>query len=179
MSKAGYIPNQVFVGLTWKNIRSKYEKVISKLHSSFPISFTIVGRNQNHDADDLLEIIKDKITSSSYAIFDATDGNANVSLEYGFAEALDLPRALYLSDRKRGISTAMQPIISDLAGKRRLHYKTEAKLKSLLEDFCKNHAYTKRFSNFIRSSTNRVRRGQKRSFRTLALKLIHVLDGKQ
>ena len=73
------IPNQVFIGLPWKNVRATYERVIDRLHLTYPISFVIVGREDGQDAEDLLEVIKDRVQSSTFAIFDATDGNANVS----------------------------------------------------------------------------------------------------
>jgi hypothetical protein len=92
-----FVHNQVFVGLPWKNVRPRYERIIGKLGNKFPLYFTIVGRDDGQDADDLFKIIKDRIEASSYAIFDATGGNANVSLEYGYAEGLDVPRILCLS----------------------------------------------------------------------------------
>ena len=92
-----YIPNQVFVGLPWKTVRPKYERAIKKLESQFPLYLTIVGRNDSQQAGDLFEIIKQRIATSSYAVFDATGGNANVSLEYGYAEGIEVPRAIFVS----------------------------------------------------------------------------------
>ena len=81
MNKTDVIPNRVFVGLPWKNVRPRYERAIDWLSIRSPLSFVIVGRGDNQDAQDLLEVIKSKLESSSYAVFDATAGNANVSLE--------------------------------------------------------------------------------------------------
>ncbi len=170
-------PNQVFVGLPWKNVRATYEKVIDRLRMSYPISFVIVGRQDTQDAEDLLEMIKDRVQSSSFAIFDATDGNANVSLEYGYAEALDLKRALYLSSRKKVAGRLDSPIISDLAGKKRHQYKSVKTLRTLLDKFCEDHAYTKRFERFMTTSFRRATRGKKKRCRSLALKIVHALDG--
>ena len=112
------VPNQVFLGIPWKTIRPKYDGIVEKLKKTFPISFVIVGRDQNQDAEDLLEVIKKRLQTSSYAIFDGTGGNANVSLEFGFAEANDIPRALYLSVHGAAKkATKESPIIADLAGK--------------------------------------------------------------
>ena len=86
------LPNQVFLGVPWKNVRAKYETIVEDCRKRYPLSFVIVGREGNQDAEDLFEVIKKRILSSSYAIFDATGGNANVSLEYGFAEANDVQR---------------------------------------------------------------------------------------
>ena len=71
-AKYAVIPNQVFLGIPWKTVRPKYESIIDKLRKTFPISFAIVGRQDNQDAEDLLEVIKKRLLTSSYAIFDAT-----------------------------------------------------------------------------------------------------------
>lgn len=174
------IPNQIFIGCPWKNIRGKYERVIGKLTKSFPLSYVIVGRDEEQDAEDLLAIIKTKLLSSSHAIFDATDGNANVSLEYGLAEAEDLPRVLYLCTHgaSRRISKD-HPIISDLAGKRRMQYAQESRLSALLSSFSKRHSYTVRFERFLKDQFRGLPKGQKRRARYLALKVIHSLDEKE
>src|SRR5690348_5774276 len=99
-SDKDFIPNQVFVGLTWKNVRPRYEKVFECLKLKFPIYFAIVGRDDGQSADDLFTVIKNRIDSSSFAIFDATRGNPNVSLEYGYAEGKGIERAIYLSTHK-------------------------------------------------------------------------------
>ena len=172
------IANQVFLGLPWRAVRPRYERIIDRMRSKSPLSFVIVGRNDKQDAEDLFEIIKERIASSSYAIFDATGGNANVSLEYGYAEAVDIPRALYLSTHgaaKRAATDA--PIIQDLAGKRRNQYKQEAALSRLLKDASAEHAYTIRFDRFLQNNFKRKAAGQRKRTRALALKIIHALDG--
>src|SRR6516162_9301997 len=114
------IANQVFLAIPWRGVRPRYEHCADYLRSRSPLSFVIVGRADSQNADDLLEVIKERIESSSYAVFDATGGNANVSLEYGYAEALDIPRALYVSTHGRANPASLDPpIIADLAGKRR------------------------------------------------------------
>ena len=175
--KSGVIPNQVFIGLPWKNVRPRYESCITALEKKYPVHFTIVGRNDAQDAEDLLTVIKDRIESSSYGIFDATNGNANVSLEYGYAEAIELPRAIYVSSHKAARSGTGGVIISDLGGKRRIEYTNEKSLKNHLERFCKEHDYTKRFESFIQRKVRPRKHGQKKRLRTLALKLIRELDG--
>ncbi len=175
--RSNLITNQVFVGLPWKNVKRKYESCIDRLRSRRPLSFIIVGRSDTQDAEDLLQVIKAKIESSSYAIFDATAGNANVSLEYGYAEALDLKKALYLCTHGSSSKTKELPIISDLAGKRRNNYKNESGLMSLLESFCDDHPYTKRFEKWFRKEFSRSDKGTKKRKRSLALKVIHELDG--
>lgn len=172
------IANQVFLGMPWKLVRPKYERTIDKLKKSFPLSFIIVGRDESQDAEDLLEVIKRKLVTSSYAIFDATGGNANVSYEYGFAEAMDIPRALYLSDHQHAKkATKESPIISDLAGKKQNRYKQETGLHKLLTHFASDHPYTKRFESYLKKRSRLFAAGRKRRLRTLALKIIHQLDG--
>ena len=52
-----------------------------------------MGRGDSQEAQDLLDVIKERLFSSSLAVFDATCGNANVSLEFGLAEANEIPCA--------------------------------------------------------------------------------------
>jgi hypothetical protein len=175
------IPNRVFLGLPWKNVRAKYEKITEKLQRSFPLSFVIIGREANQDAEELLEVIKRSILTSSFAIFDATSGNANVSLEFGYADANDVPRALYLSVHKSSKAASKEsPIIADLAGKKQNRYSQSAGLKRLLRQFAQNHAYTKRFERFLLTSFRKRKKGDKKRLRSLSLKIIQELaaDGK-
>lgn len=133
-SKTTVIPNQVFIGCPWKTVRPKYERLILKMRKKYPLSFIIIGREEDQDADDLLAVIKQKLLSSSYAVFDATTGNANVSLEFGLAEASGIDRALYFCTHKAGSrqSAPDSAIIADLAGKRRVQYKQESQLAAQL-----------------------------------------------
>lgn len=156
------IQNQVFIGLPWKNVRPRYEKAITKLAKKYALSFSIVGRDDAQEAEDLLAVIKERISSSSYAIFDATSGNANVSLEYGYAEGLDIPRAIYLSVHKAAKPTVGGPIITDLGGKRRIQYTNEQSLIKHLETFCKKHDFTTRFEKALASSLKGTKAGQKK-----------------
>jgi len=171
------IPNQVFLGLPWKTVRPKYERIVERFRKTFPVSFVIVGREDNQDAEDLLEVIKKRILTSSYAIFDATGGNANVSLEFGFADANDVPRALYLSTHKASKRASKEsPIIADLAGKKQNRYAQASGLEKLLRQFCQGHAYTKRFEQFL-SGFRRRPKSEKKRIRSLCLKIVHQLDG--
>lgn len=171
------IPNQVFIGLPWKNVRRRFENVIDRLQIRSPLSFVIVGRDDSQDAEDLLEVIKQKLENSSYAIFDATAGNANVSLEYGYAEAKNIPRVLYMSTHKAAHKSRDPSIISDLAGKRRNHYSNEEKLFSLMQEFSGRHPFTLRFEKVLVREFARQTKGAKKRSRALALKVIHGLDG--
>src|SRR6266849_1584088 len=175
-----FTTNQVFVGLPWKNVRPKYERIIHTLEKKYPLYFTIVWRDDNHDAKALFEVIKGRIGSSSYAVFDATGGNANVSLEYGYAEGIEVPRAIFLSAHKAAqkASSSGAPIISDLTGMRRVQYKTEATLALELNRLCREHDYTKRFEKALRKILKNKSKGGKKRGRALALKLVRALGGK-
>ncbi|MBE7522109.1 MAG: hypothetical protein HS109_06965 [Burkholderiales bacterium] len=178
-TKREFTPNQIFVGLPWKTVRPKYEKIIPTLEKRYPLYFTIVGRNDAQHAEDLFEIIKQRIASSSYAVFDATGGNANVSLEYGYAEGLEVPRAIFVSAHKASQrASAGAPIISDLHGKRRVQYKTEGSLSAELHRLCREHDFTKRFEKALAAALKGKSKGAKKSGRALALKVVRALDGK-
>lgn len=170
-----FIKNQIFLGCPWRIVRPKYEKIFDLFSKKYPLSFVIIGRDSNQDAEDLLNVIKDRLSKSSYAIFDATGGNANVSLEFGFAEAANIPHALYVSEHRRA-KKSDSSIISDLAGKRRTIYKNEKSLRSHLDRFCKNHNYTKQFESMLRKEMKNSAKGQKKKFRTLCLKIIRQFD---
>jgi hypothetical protein len=159
MANRTIIPNQVFIGLPWQNVRRRFEHVIDRLQIRSPLSYVIVGRGDNQDAEDLLEVIKGKLENSSYAIFDATTGNANVSLEYGYAEAKNIPRVLYMSSHKAAHKSKDPSIISDLAGKRRNQYSNEGRLFSLMLDFSARHSYTLRFEKVLTGEFRHQKKG--------------------
>jgi hypothetical protein len=171
------VPNKVFVGLPWKTVKPKYERCVDKLKVSSPLYFHVVGRDDSQSAEDLLLRIKDALDSASYAVFDATGGNPNVSLEFGYAEAKEVERALYLSDHKAATRSSGSPIISDLAGKRQNRYKTEKGLLILLRSLSAQHPYAKRYEQAMKRICRRKRGPQAKSLRALALRVIHYLDG--
>jgi hypothetical protein len=178
MAKRDFTTNQVFVGLPWRNVKPKYERCIEQLHRDFPLYFTIVGKDDGQDAVNLFEIIKKRIANSSWAIFDATGGNANVSLEYGYAEGIGVEKSLFTSSHKTTHKGSGQTIISDLQGTRRVQYTTEPKLLAALTRFCKEHAYTARFEHAIEKMFDGHGAVAKRKGRALAIAIIRCLDGR-
>jgi hypothetical protein len=172
------IPNQVFVGCPWKNVRKKYLELREETKKRFPIHFVIVGSEVGHSAEDLLNFIKSRLEISSTAIFDVTGGNPNVSLEFGFAEGRNIESALYMSTHGKS-GRAGSSIISDLAGKRRKEYKNEMSLSRLLTEFCKNHPYTIKFEKAMKALMQQFSKGEKKSYRALSLKIIHYFDDKE
>lgn len=179
MPGRSFVANQIFVGLPWRNVRGHYERIIPALEKKYPLFLTIVGWEDSQHATDLFEVIKGRIKESSWGIFDATGGNANVSLEYGYAEGVELPKVIFLSTHGASRRTPGNPIISDLAGVKRVQYKTHRGLELELHKFCKKHSYTIRFEKTLRTALERKSTGGKRSFRVLALKIIRKFDGAQ
>src|SRR5262249_39571823 len=99
--------------------------------------------------------------------------------EFGYAEALEVPRAIFLSSHKAAQKNAAgSPIISDLTGKRRVQYKTERSLSVELQKLCRDHDYTKRFEKALTKILAKKSTGAKKSGRALALKVIRALDDK-
>jgi hypothetical protein len=136
------------VGCPWRTIRPKYERIFKKktFKRRFPLAFTIVGRDGNQRADDLFAEIKRQIDTCSVAIFDVSGGNANVSLEFGYAQGLDVQCYVFVNEHRQ-FSKDLKPsqaIISDLSGVRRNPYKNEQALEKLLRQFAEQHDYTKR-----------------------------------
>jgi hypothetical protein len=175
--KYQFIANRVFIGCPWKTVKAKYERAIDKAQSKYPLSFILIGKETDQSAEDLLSVIQKLLFSSSEAIFDATGGNANVSLEYGMAIAKPIKSTLYLSSNKRSSNAGDSPIISDIAGRRRKHYSNERRLKALFDAFAGEHPYTKRFESFLKKA--QTGKGiSKHRFRILCLKVIHQIDWK-
>lgn len=141
-------PQVVFVGCPWHTIRPKYERIFNKktFKRRFPLAFVIVGRDGNQRAEDLFAEIKRQIDSCSVAIFDVSGGNANVALEFGYAQGLEVPSYVFANvhgqfAREREPGAAL---ISDLSGVRRNPYKSERTLERFLRQFADQHDYTQR-----------------------------------
>jgi hypothetical protein len=172
------VPNQVFIGCPWRIVRKKYLDISEELKKKFPLHFVIIGSEVAHTAEDLLNYIKIKLETSSTAIFDVSGGNPNVSLEFGFAEGRNIESALYVSTHGKSSTKSASSIISDLAGKRRKEYKNEKSLARLLSEFSKFHPYTIKFEKAMKALMKNLDKGEKKSYRTMSLKIIHHFDGK-
>jgi hypothetical protein len=112
--------------------------------------------------------------SSSAAVFDASRGNANVSLEYGLAHFIeDLPSYLLIDQHTMPNQVNVgTPIISDLAGatQNRWNIRDSSTLKQHLRAVAENHPYTKRFKRYCRDRG--LVKGQFRA----PLKVIRLFD---
>ncbi len=156
MSRRKYILNQVFVGYPWRRIRPMFEKRIELLHRYYPIHFRAVGRGHAQTSTDLFEEIKRQIERSSGAIFDVTGGNANVALEFGYAEALALDVVLTVNVRRspggrRRRDEPSSAIISDLRGKRMNLYRSQRVLDTILLRYTQAHPYVRRFESVCKA----------------------------
>lgn len=148
------IENQFFVGVPWKGIRAKFESVISELKKQYPVHCVIFGRTTGQGADDLWQSIQREIRASAGTIFDVTDSNPNVALEFGYTEAIGKQRMLTQYERKpRKLpgKTQHASIMSDLAGKVRVPYKTEGSLKTALAREFDRNPYVVRFKQWAKT----------------------------
>ncbi len=176
MAKDQVISNKVFIGCPWKNIKVKYEKSIKEIHKHYPLYCHIVGREEHYQAEDLLKRIEDEIRSSSHAIFDATGGNANVSLEFGFSEGIGIDRAIFISTHRASSGKGPEkPVISDLVGKSRIQYTNESSLRNKIKLFSRKHPFTVKFEKWIKS----LPKGERTLYRSSGIKIIRLLDNKK
>jgi hypothetical protein len=109
----------------------------------------------------LLQRITGLIGDSAGCIFDATDGNPNVSLEVGIAHTIPIEYLLCISTRKQRPKVERQAelkakkegeikaIISDLQGKDRIEYKTYGTLRAQVEKrYLNSLPFMKRWGQF-------------------------------
>lgn len=171
------IPNRIFLAYQWYIYRDIYEPVCRELHKVYPIYFYAVGRPKGQPAEALLEKIKNILLTSTAAVFDASKGNANVSLEYGMAVFVpNLQSYLFVDEHTlpNHINVGT-PIIADLAGSTQNRWKIQNPkgLKEHLKAVAENHPYTLRFRRYCRSRG--LTRGQ---FRT-PLKVLRLFDERE
>lgn len=137
MAADNVVPNGLFLGCEWAHYRERYEAATKTIHGKFPVHFLAPGRPEVETAEDLYRSIKMTIASSTGAVFDVSGGNVNVSLEYGYSDALfsheGWPRppygfvhAIAAAARSKG---GVGPIISDLSGVKRVQYDSELALQ--------------------------------------------------
>jgi hypothetical protein len=83
----GIIANRIFVGYPWDPYKTMWENLAADIHKKFPVHLLAVGRAKGQPATQLLANIMKALDSASVAMFDASTGNPNVSLEYGYFRA--------------------------------------------------------------------------------------------
>jgi hypothetical protein len=143
------------------------------MHKLYPIAFLAIGREPGQPANQLLSNIINGLTSSSIAVFDASTGNANVSLEYGYFRATRGEDSTYLFiDEDAKMPPGQYPIISDLAGAVANRYKPlDNRLRTAVRAICERHPYVKRFNKFC---SQRKYKGGTRKF---LVRIIRHFDG--
>lgn len=167
--------NQIFVGYPWKTYKAHWEKTLGALHKRSPLYFVAIGRKPGQPASQLLNTILKSIDRSSYAFFDASAGNPNVALEYGYARATMSEEDIYLFRDENATSATGpgSPIISDLAGSVANHYAlNDSKLEEAIREITAGHPYVKRFERFC------SRRSYKGGTRQFLVRILRQLDGK-
>lgn len=167
--------NRIFVGYPWKTYRAHWEKTLQDIHKRSPLHFMAIGREPGQPAQQLVTHILQTIDRSSAAFFDASAGNPNVALEYGYARATldDGVIYLFMDENATASSGPGSPIISDLAGAVANRYAlNDTKLKDIVVAIAKQHPYNKRFEKFCRQ------RKYKGGTRRFLVRLFRQLDGK-
>jgi hypothetical protein len=172
--KPHVVANQIFLGYPWDPYKTMWETLVQQLHKKYPVHFLAVGREAGQPATQLLVNIMSALDSSSTAVFDASTGNANVSLEYGYFRATRGETSAYLFiDEDAKLPAGKTPIISDLAGAVANKYKpTDNRLRDALHAMCDRHQYVRRFVKFC---------GQRKyngGSRTFLIRMIRQLDGR-
>lgn len=167
--------NQIFVGYPWKTYKAHWESTLSELHKRSPLYFVAIGRKPGQPAGQLLNSILKAIDRSSSAFFDASAGNPNVALEYGYARAtLDEENIYLFRDENAASSTGPgSPIISDLAGSVANHYAlNDSRLRDTIREIASSHPFVKRFERFC------GQRRYKGGTRQFLVRILRQLDGK-
>ena len=82
-------PYQVFIGCPFaKEVRSSYDRLKREVEAATPLSLVLADTVGVSSSNYLLDSITTLIRESTSCIFDATGGNANVSLEVGVAHTV-------------------------------------------------------------------------------------------
>lgn len=175
MAKREIRANLIFLGYPWKTYRAHWEKAVTELHKWSPLHFLAIGRQPGQPAAQLLTHILSSIDQSSAAFFDASGGNPNVALEYGYARATLEEKEIYLFRDENATSAVGpgSPIMSDLAGAIANQYAlNDSRLKDTLKGIATAHPYTKNFERFCRQ---RKYKGGPRRF---LVRILRQLDDK-
>lgn len=172
--KRNVIANRIFLAYPWRTYRAMWENHVTDWHKRYPLHFMAIGRESGQPAAELLANILHALDRSSAAILDASGGNPNVSLEYGYSKSTIEESSVYLFlDENSSVSSSPgSAIISDLAGTVANRYTLDDKrLKEAVESIVERHPYNRRFQQFCRQ---RKYRGGTRRF---LIRLLRQLDG--
>jgi hypothetical protein len=186
---------QVFIGCPFLTaIRENYDQLKDDLEKETPLHVVLADTTAISSTDYLLEHITNLIRESAACIFDATGGNANVSLEVGIAHALPAdfllamytrkPRTQQKAEKALESEGERRPIISDLQGRNRIEYKTYPSLKSQVKSrYLTRLPYMQRWAQFQKRYSSHVApalqlfQEMRASGRTVRPRVTAVLDG--
>jgi hypothetical protein len=162
--------HQVFIGCPYKtNVRGNYDRLKADLEGETPLHVVLADTGSITSSDYLLDYIMSLISDSAGCIFDATDGNPNVSLEVGIAHTLPVNYLLAISTRKKRTKAQreaekeaetegeIKAIISDLQGKNRVEYKQYPALKTeVIRRWLNQLPYMQRWNQFKKEHKDMV-----------------------
>jgi hypothetical protein len=109
---------QIFVAYPWKlySNRANYKKAYTKLEKALSVKFVFA---EERLADKhMLDKIEEMIGSSAFGIYDVSQWNPNVSLEYGLARGLKARAFIAFNPDK----TDLSDVPTDVRGYDRLQY---------------------------------------------------------
>lgn len=162
-------PFQVFIGCPFaREIRSTYDRLKREIEAETPLSLVLADTVGISSSNYLLESITALIRDSAACIFDATGGNANVSLEVGIAHTVPVDYLLTMKTRmpspkarQRQAGTPevreVRSIISDLQGKNRIEYRQYGALRKQLDTrYLANLPYMRRWHLFAKQNKDMV-----------------------
>jgi hypothetical protein len=166
------IGNRVFLGYPWwRQYKPMWEDLVAQLHRKYPLHFLALGRHPGQPAEQLLAKILHGLDTSSQFLFDASTGNPNVSLEYGYARSIAGTRDVFLFWDEDSPDVGGKPLISDLAGSIANRYKMgDTRLLTAVRAIADGHRYTKLFRRVCRQ------RGYRGGTQRFALRVIRKLD---
>ncbi len=158
-------PYQIFIGCPFgREIRAAYDRLKREMEAETPLSLVLADTVGISSSNYLLDSITTLIRESASCIFDATGGNANVSLEVGIAHTMPSDFVLTMRTRKPSSNSVqreagqagvreVRSIISDLQGKNRIEYKEYGGLRKQLESRYFAHLpYMKRWLSFSKQN---------------------------
>ena len=161
---------QVFIGCPYKkNIRGNYDRLKKELEAETPLHVILADTGAITSSDYLLDHIMSLVSESAGCIFDATEGNPNVSLEVGIAHTLPVEYLLTVGTRKKRTKAEreaakearaegeIRAIISDLQGKNRIEYKQYPALRrEVLRRWLNELPYMQRWNLFKKDHKDMV-----------------------
>lgn len=121
---------QIFVAYPWSlyKDRTSYKRSYTTMQSALDVKF--IFAEQRVSTGTILEKIIEMIESAAFGIYDVSQWNANVTLEYGVARGLGSKAFIAFNPDKTNLSD----VPSDVKGYDRLQYRDLDQLSSAVEN---------------------------------------------